>query len=97
MLLPPLGQTARGEGQDDEEGTSTVGFTVTMAGSAGGDTRVDHPEADSVAVEEGHLVLRAHRAIVGIYAPGRWHSVVEARPGRPGGGRRVGLAAEVRA
>jgi hypothetical protein len=72
-----------------------MGFTVTMTGSAGGDTRVDHPDADSVSVEEGHLVLRAHRAVVGIYAPGKWHSVVEVKPGRPGGGRRAAIVAEV--
>jgi hypothetical protein len=72
-----------------------VAFTVTMTGGAGGDTRVDHPEADSVSVEEGHLVLHAHRAIVGIYAPGNWHSVVEVKATRHGGGRRAALVADV--
>jgi hypothetical protein len=72
-----------------------VAFTVNMTGSAGGDTRVDHADADSVSVEDGHLVLRAHRAIVGIYAPGKWHSVVEVKAGRIGGGRRAALVSEV--
>ena len=72
-----------------------MAFTVTMTGGAGEDTRVDHPDADSVSVEEGHLVLRAHRAVVGIYAPGKWHSVVEVKPGSAGGGRRAALVSEV--
>jgi hypothetical protein len=67
-----------------------VAFTVTAAGSEGQATRVEHPEADNVAVEEGHLVLRVNRAIVGIYAPGRWLSVVENRSGDVRG-RRVAL------
>ena len=70
-------------------------FTVTATDGAGKDTRVDHPDADSVCVEEGHLVLRAHRAIVGIYAPGRWHSVVEVKENRVGGARRAAPVAEV--
>ena len=74
-----------------------MGFTVTMTGSAGGETRVDHPDADSVSVEEGHLVLRAHRAVVGIYAPGKWHSVIEVKTGRMGGGRRAAIVSDVSA
>jgi len=66
-----------------------------MTGGAGGDTRVDHSDADSVAIEEGHLVLRAHRAIVGIYAPGKWHSVVELKPARFVGGRRAAIVSDV--
>ena len=72
-----------------------MAFTVTTTGGAGGDTRVDHPDADSVCVEEGHLVLRAHRAIVGIYAPGKWHSVVEVAVSRVGGGRRASLVSDL--
>ena len=70
-------------------------FTVTVTDGAGRDTRVDHPEADAVSVEEGHLVLRAHRAIVGIYAPGKWHSVVEVKVSRAGGARRATIVADV--
>jgi hypothetical protein len=65
-----------------------VAFTVTTTGNTDGGSRVEHRDADTVAVEDGHLVLRAHRAIVGIYAPGRWHSVVEERQ-TPGPGRRI--------
>jgi hypothetical protein len=72
-----------------------VAFTVTITtGSTNGGSRVEHPDADTVAIEDGHLVLRAHRVIVGIYAPGRWHSVTEERLTR-GAGRRVATYHEV--
>jgi hypothetical protein len=74
-----------------------VAYTVTVTGGAGEDTRVDHTDADSVAIEEGHLVLRGHRAIVGIYAPGKWHSVVELKPTRLAGGRRAAVVSDVSA
>jgi hypothetical protein len=67
-----------------------VAFTVTVTGADGKATRVEHPDADNVAVEDGHLVLRVNRAIVGIYAPGRWQSVVEDRTSASRG-RRVAL------
>ncbi len=57
-----------------------MAFTVTMT-AAPARTLGGPPDADSVSVEEGHLVLRAHRA-VGIYAPGKWHSVVEVKARR---------------
>jgi hypothetical protein len=71
-----------------------VAFTVTTTGNTNGGTRVEHPDADSVAIEEGHLILRAHRLIVGIYAPGRWHSVIEEKR-TLGPGRRVAAFHEV--
>lgn len=73
-----------------------MAFTVTTTGTTGGGSRVEHPDADSVAIEDGHLVLRAHRLIVGIYAPGRWHSVVEDKL-TSGLGRRVAAFHEVSA
>jgi hypothetical protein len=72
-----------------------VAFTVTTTGSTNGGARVEHPDADNVAIEEGHLILRAHRVIVGIYAPGRWHSVIEERLTTLGRGRRVAAFHEV--
>jgi hypothetical protein len=64
-----------------------VAFTVTTTANANGSSRIEHPDADVVAIEEGHLILRAHRVIVGIYAPGRWHSVVEEKLALGRGGR----------
>ncbi len=63
-----------------------------------GASRVEHPDADSVDVEEGHLILRAHRVIVGIYAPGQWHSVIEekAAAGPDRRGRRAAAIPDVR-
>jgi hypothetical protein len=74
-----------------------VAFTVTTTGNTNGGTRVEHPDADNVAIEDGHLVLRAHRVIVGIYAPGRWHSVIEEKLTTLGLGRRVAPFQEVSA
>jgi hypothetical protein len=65
---------------------SAVAFTVITMDNANGGTRVEHPDAVSVVIEEGHLVLRGHRVIVGIYAPGRWHSVVEEKHTQARGG-----------
>jgi hypothetical protein len=66
-----------------------VAFTVTTAGDDQPVT-IDHADASVAVVEEGHLVLRGTRGIVGIYAPGRWAHVVESR-GEPTLGRRVAL------
>lgn len=75
-----------------------MAFTVIRTGAEGVETRVEHPDADTVAVEEGHLVLRAHRSVVGIYAPGSWSSVTEVRPGHSAGstgGRRAAYVSDV--
>jgi hypothetical protein len=75
-----------------------VAFTVTRTGSGDRETRIEHPEADTVAVEDGHLVLRAHRSVVGIYAPGCWSAVAEVRAGVSAGdapGRRAALVGSV--
>jgi hypothetical protein len=67
-----------------------VAFNVTTTGTDGLAARIEHPDADNVAVEDGHLVLRVNRMIVGIYAPGRWQSVVEDRTAASRG-RRIAL------
>jgi hypothetical protein len=66
-----------------------VTFTVMTAGDDESVT-IDHADAVGVVVEEGHLVLRGNRGIIGIYAPGRWAYVVESR-GEAGRGRRIAL------
>ncbi len=68
-------------------------FTVTTSGDANESMMVEHADAVSVVVEEGHLVLRSTRGIVGIYAPGRWANVVESRH-EPVRGRRMALPAQ---
>ena len=74
-----------------------MAFTVTTTGNSNDASRVEHPDADSVNVEEGHLILRAHRVIVGIYAPGQWHSVVEDKASGPERrGRRAAAMPDVR-
>jgi hypothetical protein len=65
-----------------------MAFTVTTTGDE--DESIDHADAVSVVVEEGHLVLRAHRGIVGIYAPGQWRFVFETK-GDQARGRRMAL------
>ena len=66
-----------------------MSFSVTTAGDQDEPVIVDHTDAVSVVVEDGHLVLRSTRGIVGIYAPGRWKFVVEARESSRG--RRAAL------
>ena len=67
-----------------------MAFTVTTSGEAEQPTLIDHADAVSVVIEEGHLVLRGNRGIVGIYAPGRWAHVVETRS-EPARGRRMAV------
>ena len=74
-----------------------MAFTVTTSGNANGATQVEHPDADNVNVEDGHLVLRAHRMIVGIYAPGRWHAVIDRELSNASRGRRAALVPNVSA
>ncbi|MBF4769567.1 hypothetical protein ISU10_17505 [Nocardioides agariphilus] len=68
-------------------------FTVTTSGEANESMMIEHADAVTVVVEEGHLVLRSNRGIVGIYAPGRWANVVETR-GEHAIGRRMALPAQ---
>ncbi len=70
-----------------------VTFTVTTSGDANEPHIIEHPDAVNVGVEDGHLVLRSTRGIVGIYAPGRWDHVVESRA-EPARGRRMALPAQ---
>ena len=70
-----------------------MSFAVTTVGDEEQSETIEHPDAVSVVVEEGHLVLRGNRGIIGIYAPGRWSFVVESR-GEATRGRRVALPSE---
>jgi hypothetical protein len=72
-----------------------VAFVVTTSGPENRETRVEHVDADAVDVEEGHLVLRSRRAVVSIYAPGKWSSVSEVRAGQGSSGRRAAHVSDV--
>jgi hypothetical protein len=82
-------------GSGDQRQDDAMAFVVTTSGPDTSEGRFEHHDADAVDVEDGHLVLRSRRAVVGIYAPGKWNSVTEVRAGQGTTGRRAALVSDV--
>lgn len=57
-----------------------VSVTVYRVPNTGSEKAIDHPDADSLRIDEGHLVLMSHGGgevkgkTVAAYAPGSWVS-----------------------